>query len=317
MQTVKSGDSVLLVWFSTHSTNDISVLAENLRTRVGGSGCVLLENVERVALANYEESRFDVIASGVLSPASTIHSTDLLVEFARILRPGGRLTLREATCNVGDVVNMRTAEKLVSTMKLNGYTEVNEAAVVTLSDEEHRKLRSGLSRTYSLTENDLHGVMVVEVTAKKPSFEVGASSQLSHLFVKKQEQTSKLDPKTAAVWTLSANDMQDEDVELVDTDDLLEEEDLRKPDPNSLRSSCGTKAGAKKACKNCTCGLADELAEERNGMKQPKSKAATSACGNCYLGDAFRCSSCPYLGMPAFKPGEQVKLTSRQLAGDV
>lgn len=70
---------------------------------------------------------------------------------------------------------------------------------------------------------------------------------------------------------------------------------------------CGPGAGGmRKACKDCSCGLADE---ERSQELAAAGGPAKSACGSCAFGDAFRCATCPSLGLPAWKNvGDTVKL---------
>ncbi|KAJ0178194.1 hypothetical protein K1T71_006017 [Dendrolimus kikuchii] len=127
--------------------------------------------------------------------------------------------------------------------------------------------------------------------AEKPNFEVGSKASLKLSGGK--PAVWKLDDTVEAAWT------GDDDDETIDDNELLDEDDLKKPDKQSLRV-CAT-TGKRKACADCVCGLAEELRGETK--ETPK-----SSCGSCYLGDAFRCATCPYLGMPAFKPGEKVIL---------
>ncbi|XP_026316885.1 anamorsin homolog [Hyposmocoma kahamanoa] len=154
---------------------------------------------------------------------------------------------------------LKDEKDLVTTLKLNGFVNVTK---------------------------ELDGVYVAE----KPKFEVGSKASLK---LGNKPAVWKIDDTIEAAWT-GAND-----TETIDADQLLDEDDLKKPDKESLRV-CAT-TGKRKACADCSCGLAEELAGE-------KKDAPKSSCGSCYLGDAFRCATCPYLGMPAFKPGEKVKL---------
>jgi anamorsin len=135
-----------------------------------------------------------------------------------------------------------------------------------------------------------------------------------------------------------------EDDELIDEDDLLTEEDkqhglIQRESPTKSSScmaftdliapECRPKTGKRRrACKDCTCGLKEKIeaedAERRNKADEDLNKmqlkdddlaeidftvqGKVGSCGNCALGDAFRCAGCPYIGLPAFKPGEEVRL---------
>ncbi|KAJ3663920.1 hypothetical protein Zmor_008136 [Zophobas morio] len=108
---------------------------------------------------------------------------------------------------------------------------------------------------------------------------------------------------------LNVTDNEEPD-EMLDPDDLLDEEDFKKPEAAALQ--CGT-TEKRKACKNCTCGLAEEVTEAVEKLPP----VTQSSCGNCYLGDAFRCASCPYMGLPAFKAGERIQLVGNLLEADI
>lgn len=131
------------------------------------------------------------------------------------------------------------------------------------------------------------------IAVRKPDYEVGSS-------VKVVDTSSNGKKK---LWSVEAMDDLEAD-DLINDEELLDEADRAKPSAEELRVCATTKQ--RKACANCSCGLAQELEAEEKEKIRENSQNAKSSCGSCYLGDAFRCASCPYRGMPAFKPGEKV-----------
>jgi len=286
---VAAGSKVMVVWGELQAGGEaLQDFVEELQKQVGNQQRVAVENSLRVGLAGHPKSSFNAIFSGCVGLATVEHNLDLLGTLGTLLAPGGKLSIAEA------LPTSSSASSLSSRMVLAGLPSVSQPIQV--------------SSDHSLaiaTRAKMGEVNVFSVTATKPMHEVGASRLLSFA---KPATVPSAQPK-ASVWTLE--DMDDDTVELVDDSTLLEEEDMVKVDPSTLRV-CGT-TGKKKACKDCSCGLREELADG----KEPTTKSVNSSCGSCFLGDAFRCGSCPYLGMPAFKPGEKIQLSNRQMNPDL
>lgn len=139
------------------------------------------------------------------------------------------------------------------------------------------------------------------IHCEKPAWEVGTSSSIVIA------ETSAITEKNSSAWKVTLSNLADED--LVDESDLMDD-DIVVAAP----ADCGVDptgvAGKKRACKNCSCGLAEiEQAAEKAGVVLDTS-VPKSSCGSCSKGDAFRCAGCPFLGKPAFEPGmEKVMLS--------
>uniref|UniRef100_A0A6M2F894 Anamorsin homolog n=1 Tax=Populus davidiana TaxID=266767 RepID=A0A6M2F894_9ROSI len=135
------------------------------------------------------------------------------------------------------------------------------------------------------------------VKAKKPSWNIGSS------FALKKSIKSPIKVQN------------DDYSDLIDEDSLLTEEDLKKPQLPPV-GDCEV-GSTRKACKNCTCGRAEEEEKVKLGPTMDQLNNPQSACGSCGLGDAFRCGTCPYKGLPPFKLGEKVSLSENFLVADI
>ncbi|KAJ4145955.1 hypothetical protein LMH87_004786 [Akanthomyces muscarius] len=126
------------------------------------------------------------------------------------------------------------------------------------------------------------------------------------------------------------DDLDDDDI--IDEETLMTEEDLKRP--INIPLECQPKPGKRRrACKDCSCGLAERLEAEDAARRAEADKTLAGfklaaddltevdftvqgkvgSCGNCALGDAFRCDGCPYIGLPPFKPGEEVRLLNNDV----
>lgn len=245
MDTVKEGDNVLVLWKDQTDAENFTNLINRLK--VGSSGTVKLENSERLSLSDHADSSFDVILSGVVFPQTVKHSFDFLSNLLKLLKPKGKLILQEINPDVS---------KLNSNLLMNGFVNISEPKIINEVDSLRKIL-------------NIEGkIQLFEIQAEKADFEVGSSCPLNLAGKFKSAQgDAAVTNQVESVWKLT--DTVDDD--LIDPDNLLSEDDLKKPDPASLKV-CGT-TGKRKACKNCSCGLAEELAGEAAPVK-------TSSCGN-------------------------------------
>ncbi|XP_064467186.1 anamorsin homolog isoform X2 [Ornithodoros turicata] len=271
---LKKGDKVLLLWDGEQKSERIQGVIQKVKHAVE-SPCEI-ESAHQLVKSNHPPSSIDAVLLGHVTPQVQL-SSEILTEVLKVLKTNGKLLLYLETPSLD-------YEKVAYDLKIVGFVAVSK----------------------SLLANG-----VTQLVCSKPNYEVGSSSKLPLLAKESNSQGSEEYVKK--VWALSAQDILDQDVELLDPDELIDEDDFKKPDPTLLKGSCGGEK-KRKACKNCSCGLAEQL--EKEAVANSAATAPKSSCGNCYLGDAFRCAGCPYRGLPAFKPGEKIQLSEEQMAAD-
>ncbi|KAL4400961.1 electron carrier [Malassezia pachydermatis] len=268
------------------------------------------EMVDRITDTNYAPQAQYFDRAYVMTPFEGVVWTALLPKLLGALVPG-------ATLDITLLSESHAAEELAQVqaeLSIAGFSDV--ATPTTTS------LKASVPLSSPVVSQDAPSVGATALPLRK---KLGASTDRQ---------------KKASLWATQPDSSIDPDSLMAGTENM----GPRAP----KRSDCTVdftqpRSRRKRACPGCTCGLR-ELEEEEartgsivqldpndinvtgdrqeitttvvgdDGIErtvkriQVDTRGATSSCGSCFLGDAFRCSTCPYLGLPAFEPGQKVEI---------
>ncbi|KAI4950529.1 electron carrier [Alternaria rosae] len=277
----------------------------------------------------------DRIAAGLVNlPASTYDVVLLLADADGTTRESHKLLAR-------DVMN-----KVVSALKVGGV--LKSQAGPFQGAEKTEAILAGLTETADgMTKPEQEEPVSIPLKFGKKADgangtngangTVNPDGSVPINLNRKRNQPEPVKPAAVVGFVDFSDDLDDpiitgEDDDLIDEDDLITEADMARPVLQPLE--CQPKPGKRRrACKDCTCGMKEKLEAEDAAKRSSADKALNSlkldaddldevdftvqgkvgSCGNCALGDAFRCDGCPYIGLPAFKPGEEVRLLNNDI----
>jgi len=281
------------------------------------------------SLSTAENGKYQALISE-LEPSRQVDKQllDRIVDEATTLTPSSYASIH-VTLSPSDYESLRPKLPSLLAQLLSGLTPLGTLHLLNLTSA-FQTLPSELTLAGSnvLSSIPESGSIIAQKPAHSPSSLSLKNRPAGSVPLMKLNR--KADPaKKQALWALTSSPS----TPLIDAESLLTAEDKVRP----VLTCEPVNAAAprrKKACKGCSCGLAELEEEERKNSKvvildgsqngearevdqsekerlinaAKAAPKATSSCGSCFLGDAFRCASCPYLGLPAFKPGEKVEI---------
>ncbi|KAL8785553.1 MAG: hypothetical protein Q9213_003301 [Squamulea squamosa] len=271
-----------------------------------------------LSLVHLPEATYDIVLILLDSDQSRNESSKLLTSsvlplIVKSLKPGGTFTSQDGT--LADTESPERSEAIFAGLVIENGKMVKP----NYTTADPVPLRFGKQKAHggamATTSTVGTGVVSLNLTGKRKNGPAAANGNTG---------------PAGVGFVLPGDDLDwedDDDDELIDEDELLSEDDMKSTVVQPLE--CRPKAGKRRrACKDCSCGLAQRLeaedAAKRNTADQQLAKlkaeelsevdftvqGKVGSCGNCALGDAFRCDGCPYIGQPAFKPGEEVKIAN-------